>query len=73
MGAAGLFSGTAAGAAEEVKTDTTTVVGDAVEPNLGDLGLLETESQRVAGGNEVDEDEQSNIRAERSNLNVRDS
>lgn len=55
---------------EEIKKDMAT--GEAVEPNLGDLGILESETARVMG-TDIDEDTLTNIRAEKANLNVRDS
>lgn len=47
--------------------------GEAVEPNLGDLGIIESESRRAFDGNYVDDEMISQIRAEKANLNVRDS
>ena len=47
--------------------------GEAVEPNLGDLGILESESRRAFDGTYVDDEMLNQIRAEKANLNVRDS
>ena len=55
---------------EEEKKDKAT--GEAVEPNLGDLGIIESETARAVGS-DIDEDTMKNIRAEKANLNVRDS
>ena len=67
----GVGSASSATPGEEEKKDMAT--GEAIEPNLGDLGILESETARVAGGSEIDEDMLRNIRAEKANLNVRDS
>ena len=40
---------------------------------LGDLGIIESESRRAFDGTYVDDEMLTQIRAEKANLNVRDS
>ena len=56
---------------EEKKNEI--VAGEAVEPMLGDLGIIESESRRAFDGTYVDDEMLTQIRAEKANLNVRDS